>query len=305
MEPNFDGQVAKFQAYNVFKQQMDFLSLYLNLPTIIHFTALSRYFNNILNNSTSDFGQKFWKTWAVRIGGIKLYKSKTINYKFKLVRKAMDDIKKNMKAFKLHRDNLEKEFPACHKCNRRCSRVCTNKHFDNVDGCYCNCKISIIKSDVRIIEDEIDYNKRKIVKKRRELYQQIYKLNEKLIVLDETKNKVQSYKRLDKIKTVLVNISKNDPKSSVRNQASKALLDYNKCKLKTSNVLKNPNYNASLKKLKNSNYTDEVKEHYCPNGQEHLWVTEGHDSVCEDCGRNHPIWCSHSECCWFCCNFKK
>ena len=74
--------IQQANAYQVFCQEgiMPRISWFLPKNTVIHFKVLSKYFNNLLNESKSDFGRIFWKSWAVKTYTIKFFKSKNHNY---------------------------------------------------------------------------------------------------------------------------------------------------------------------------------------------------------------------------------
>ena len=119
MEPQFphtpEGFAAQ-QIYLTFRQHMLHIGCFLPLSSVINFTALSRYFNNALNNPTSDYGRVFWRTWSVKTGNMKAFSTSSINYKFKLVKQKICDMKKVIKSCNLHA--WRKSY--CKNCNKIC-----------------------------------------------------------------------------------------------------------------------------------------------------------------------------------------
>ena len=147
MEPVFNNR-NEFIRYSVFKQHLSCLSLFLDLKTVNHFSSLSIYFNNLLNNPKSEFGWMFWKSWAVKNGGIKAFKGKNINYKFKLMKARLDFHLKNAKRNKL---SSWSENVMCQNCNKMC---CVEKFrihmFEDRYDQFCNCEITNCESKLEM-----------------------------------------------------------------------------------------------------------------------------------------------------------
>lgn len=64
MNPQFET-IDAANSYFAFKDNISNVASFLQINTVINFTALSRFYNNILNNSKSSFGKHFWKEFAI------------------------------------------------------------------------------------------------------------------------------------------------------------------------------------------------------------------------------------------------
>ena len=136
------NKYSDFIPYSVFKGQMSIIGLFLDMETLNHFSALSRYINNLLNNPKSEFGRLFWKNWAVKNGGIKCYKSKRIDFKFKQMMKRFCEIKKNVK---VHSVPFWRAGDVCLNCGKRCYPDKFDRwYFDDV---ACTLVTSVVFSD--------------------------------------------------------------------------------------------------------------------------------------------------------------
>ena len=77
MNPKFET-IHHSNPYFAFKDNISNIASFLKLNTVIKFTALSRFYNNILNNPKSSFGKHFWKEYAIQNQNIKKFKGKQL-----------------------------------------------------------------------------------------------------------------------------------------------------------------------------------------------------------------------------------
>ena len=243
MEPVFSTFAAS-RPYTAFKQQLTMIALFLPKETVNHFSALSRYFNNLLNNPKSDFGRMFWKTLAVKNDGIKAFKSNRINYKFKQIMKVFTEIKKKVKIYKVPR---WQNHSTCENCGKRCypDNFELYRFNDRYDR-FCNCEFVNCESKVRIIERNIAEKKQAIAHKRSYLHYQLQRLDERMEDLFEKEENVNSIRHLEKMKPALQNMKQNGHYKSTRTQAGKALKELEEYDSWLCRVRRNVNYNALL-----------------------------------------------------------
>lgn len=243
MEPVFTTFAAS-RSYFAFKQEMTRIGLYLPKDTVIHFTALSRYFNNLLNNPKSDFGRMFWKTLAVKNGGIKAYKSKRINFKFKQMMNVFGEIKKKVK---VHKVPQWRSYSTCQNCGKRCYADKFDRwYFDDEYNRFCNCEIVNCESKISIIKRDLEMKKRAINDRKRELRLQLQRLDDRMEDLVEKEKNVNSIHHLEKMKPALENMKQNAHYKSTRVQAKKALDELKKYDSWLCRERPNLNYKAPL-----------------------------------------------------------
>ena len=200
----------------IFNTHKTRLALYLPLITVIHFTGLSKFFNDLLKTKSQE-GWYFWRHWAVENGGIKAYKGRRINYKYKLLLKAFHQAETNVKAYHMP---MWRSYSKCNNCGKRCYP----DHFDNYyynDGFdqYCNCEHTDCDSTISMIKRDIDCEERNIDSQKRELLLKVQKLDERKKVLKEKKKKVDSIECFSKMKKEFSNVKENDPYKKNRVQA--------------------------------------------------------------------------------------
>jgi hypothetical protein len=243
MEPAFN-KYSDFIMNAVLNEHMTLLGLFLDLKTVNHFSVLSRYYNNILNNPKSHFGRMFWKSWAVKNGGIKSFCSSHINFKFKMMKKMFDTIKKNVKVRELPRHRC---YFKCQNCTKECFPDKYDQYyFYGLPGGYCNCEFLNSKSKIEIIELDITLNMQEIVVSRRNLQKAIQRLDDRMEVLVKKEKKVKTIRHLEKMKSALQNVEQNDHYKETRKQAGKALKELKKYDLFNAHIRRNPNYNPAL-----------------------------------------------------------
>jgi hypothetical protein len=239
MEPVFSTFAAS-RSYGAFEEQITLVGLYLRKETLIHFLTLSKYFNNLLNNPESDFGRIFWKTFAVNNGGIKAYKSKRINFKFKLMMKVFDEIKKNAKVRKVP---MWRHHSTCQNCGNFCHPDIFNMHFfDDRFNRYCNCEFVDCASKIEIIESDIELDMDLIIDKKRALHLQLLRLDERMEILVEKKKKVKTVRHLGKMKPAFKNMKQNGHYKETRKQATRALKELEEYDSWFCRVRRNVNY---------------------------------------------------------------
>lgn len=243
MEPVFNNP-GDFIPYSVFKQHMMLIGLFLDKKTANHFSALSRYFNNLLNNPKSDFGRMFWKTLAVKNDGIKCYKSNRINYKFKQMMKVFGEIKKNVKVHKLP---MWRTYSTCQNCGKRCQPDRFDRwYFDDDWNISCNCEIVDCESKISLIERDLSNRKQAIIDKKRELRLQLLRLDERMELLVEKEKKMKTIRHIKKMKPAFENMKQNGHYKATRDQATRALKDMEKYDTWFQRERRNANYNVEF-----------------------------------------------------------
>ncbi len=243
MEPVFPTFAAS-RPYTAFKQEMTRIGLFLPKETVEDLSALSRYFNDLLNNPKSDFGRMFWKTWAVKNDGIKRYKSNRINYKFKQMMKVFGEIKKNVKVHKLP---MWRTHFTCQNCGKRCYPDKFDRwYFDDQYNYFCNCEIVDCESKIGCIERDLSNNKQAIIDKKRELRLQLLRLDERMELLVEKEKKMKTIRHIEKMKPAFENMKQNGHYKATRDQATRALKDMEKYDAWFQRERRNANYKAPL-----------------------------------------------------------
>ena len=241
MEPVFNNR-SEFIRYSVFKQHLSCLSLFLDLKTVNHFSSLSIYFNNLINNPKSEFGWMFWKSWAVKNGGIKAFKGKNINYKFKLMKARLDFHLKNAKRNKL---SSWSENVMCQNCNKMCCVERFRIHmFEDRYEQFCNCEITNCESKLEMFEKQIRWEKEAIIRRKKQLLHQLERLDVRMEKAKEKEKKLKSVTFVEKMKCAFENVKENDRYKSIRNQADKALKQIGIFRSYTLRERWNPNYRA-------------------------------------------------------------
>ena len=243
MDPVF-ATFAASRPYTAFKQEMTPIALFLDNQTVNHFSALSRYFNNLLNNPKSVFGRMFWKTLAVKNDGIKAFKSKRINFKLKQMMKVFGEIKKNAKVRKVP---MWRHHSTCQNCGNFCHPDIFNVHyFDDRFNRYCNCEFADCASKIEIIESDIELDMDLIIDKKRVLHLQLLGLDERMEILVEKKEKVKTIRHLEKMKPAFKNMKQNGHYKETRKQATRALKELEEYDSWFCRVRRNVNYKAPL-----------------------------------------------------------
>lgn len=241
MEPVFNTR-SDFIRYSAFKQHISLLSLFLDLKNVNHFSALSKYFNNILNNPRSDFGRIFWKNWAVKNGGIKAFKGKNINFKFKLMKANLDVHLKKAKRNKLTTWNAN---GMCENCNKMCYPEKFEIHlFEDRHGRLCNCEITNCISKLEMMKREIAREKQAIIMKERVLIYELKTIGVRMEKVKEKEEKLKSVSFVAKMKLAFENVKENDRYKSIRTQAGRALKQIGFFNNHNVKERKNANYRA-------------------------------------------------------------
>lgn len=239
MEHVFDNQ-TKFFAYLAFKQQMSRLSLFLDIKTVTSFTALSKYFLNILNNPKSEFGKSFWKAWAVK-NGVKAYKGKTMNFRFMYMKKMFGDFKKKINHYKIHRRFT------CLRCGNPCAEEYIEWYYHDRYYHYCNCEKSWYGiSKITSIQNEISEKKMAKLAKKKELLEQLKKLDLDIEKLENQEKDYSTRMNLDGFKYSVGVIKKSAHYSNTRKQATKLLKDVESFERSIGCERRNLNYKPPL-----------------------------------------------------------
>ena len=240
--------IQQANAYQVFCQEgiMPRISWFLPKNTVIHFKVLSKYFNNLLNESKSDFGRIFWKNWAVKTYTIKFFKSKNHNYTLKLVQQTIVETKRKLKEQKF---NIHRFRPICKNCNKYGKPDVFYNYFFNDTNYYCNCEIvdsetirGSMKKFFTLRRNYLKYRKTELLKQLEDIEVEHEEINKKENEFD----KIPTFKSM---LPILENLKNNAHYKNNRKQAERA---YNEVfKLSQRDCRKRPNYN--YKHLPNNN----------------------------------------------------
>ena len=215
------SSLSEMIPFNAFNQHITLIALYLDKKTVNHFTALSRYFNNILLNPRSDFGMIFWKNLAVQNGGIKCFKSKRINYRFKQMLNDLNEIKKDLTAHNVPKWRYQ---ATCKKCGMLCCPDRFNEwYYHDRYNRYCNCPITICDSKFEITLNNLKSKKAALVVRKEELLRQMLRLDDKIEEFVKKEEKMKAIYKLEKMKPALESINVNGRYKSTRTQAGNAL----------------------------------------------------------------------------------
>ena len=184
----------------------------------------------------------FWKNWAVKNGGIKTFKGKNINFKFKLMKGDLDVHLKNAKRNKLTTWNAH---GMCENCNKKCYPEKFEIHlFEDRYDRFCNCEITNCISKLEMMEREIVREKEAIIRRERVLIYELKKIGVRMEKVKEKEEKLKSVSFLAKMKLAFENVKENDRYKSIRNQAARALKQIGVFSSYTVKERKNLNYNA-------------------------------------------------------------
>jgi hypothetical protein len=243
MEPVFTDLSAAIR-YNVFKTHMIPVGLCVDLSTAVNFTVLSRYFNNVLKNPKSQIGWMFWKTLAVKNGGITPSKAKKdrMDYWFKLLRAKFNEIKKNLKKARVYR---WRGFPRCQNCDMRCYPDYFYQYYYG-DINFCNCEIVNCNSEIELILDDLALRKLELADRKKELLRQLEKQEEKMNKLIEKEKNVKAVWHLAKMKPAFQNAKENSRYKTTKVQAEFALKELRLCESMTNRERRNQNYKAPV-----------------------------------------------------------
>lgn len=242
--------IQEANAYEAFCQEgiMPRISWFLPKSTVIHFTVLSKHFNNLLNDPKSDFGKIFWKNWAVKTNNIKFFKSKNHNYKLKLVQQTIAETKRKLKEQNF---NMYRFLPVCKNCNKPGKPDVYYNYIFNDTHYYCNCKIvdsdtirDAMKKKFNLKRNYLEHRKKELIKQLEDIEVQHEEINKKENEFD----KIPTFKSM---LPVLEDLKKNAHYKNNRKQAERA---YNEVlKLSKRNCRKRHNYNYKPKQKSKSN----------------------------------------------------
>ena len=246
MEPQFphtpEGFAAQ-QIYLTFREHMLHIGCFLPLSSVINFTALSRYFNNALNNPTSDYGRVFWRTWSVKTGNMKAFSTSSINYKFKLVKQKICDMKKVIKSCNLHA--WRKSY--CKNCNKICQPDRYDDWlFNDRYGQYCNCQTTNCETKIELIKKDLVFKKRELKDRKALLQKKMDHIDRQMSKLNKKAKEIKELPSWEPLVGVLQNIGENAHYKSTRTQATKLLKEVKELVKRDSNIRTNINYKAPL-----------------------------------------------------------
>lgn len=220
------SSLSEMIPFNVFNQHITLFALYLDKETVNHFTALSRYFENLLNNEKSDFGRMFWKTIAVQNWGIKPFKSGRINFKFKQIVMHFHNIKNKVNVHKLP---PWRSFGTCEKCGKKSNP----DHFrpwcyDDEYNRYCNCPVVVCDSKYEMIIKDLNLKRQEIINRKAQLREQLRRLDDRMKELDEKEKSVNSIHQIKKMIPEFEKMKEKAHYKQTRIQATKVLKEVKK-----------------------------------------------------------------------------
>lgn len=230
-----------FRKYMAFKEHMLNIGCFLPLSTVINFTALSKHFQNILNNPKSDYGRMFWKIWSIKTGNMKGFKGKTINYKFKLVKKKIDLMKKKIKSYSVPYWRTSR----CKNCNKECLPDRWMPHyFHDQYNRYCNCQIVDCETKIENLQKELSIQKRRLINKQIILRDELIHIDDKITYLEKKENDLKKLTPWRHFIGVIENMKEKAHYKGTRTQAGKELRILNILISNHSNERLNANYKA-------------------------------------------------------------
>ena len=245
MQTVFD-RASDFFGYSVFNKHLGELAAFLPLQTVVGFGATSKYFYNQLNDPKSAYAQCFWKGWAVRNGGIKKFKGKSIDFKFKLMQKKLSAANKLARKLNttLHTQRLGLG-TVCRNCNKPCCPLFAFEPFFRDTGWhYCNCRMTDCLSEVELMKAQITRQARGEEQRQRGLLRALEESYAREAALKKKLEATESFSKISLMRPALLHVSLTGRTKSVRQQALKALGDADKLHDKTRTVRANPNYKA-------------------------------------------------------------
>ena len=223
--PGFSS-LSEMIPFNAFNQHITLIALYLDKETVNHFTALSRYFENLLNNEKSEFGRRFWKTIAVQNWGIKPFKSERINFKFKQMIVHFHNIKNKVN---VHKVPWWRCYDTCENCGMECYPDTLKPWcYDDEYNRYCNCPIVVCDSKYEMIIKNLNLKRERILNKKVELREQLRRLDDKMEELDEKEKSVNSIHQIKKMIPEFEKMKEKARYKQTRIQATKVLKELKK-----------------------------------------------------------------------------
>lgn len=238
MNPLFETMGAA-NSYFAFKNNISNIASFLKLDTVINFTALSKFYNNILNNPKSSFGKNFWKEFAIQNQNIKKFKGANINYFFKIILKKVKELKR---ATNLNYYNF---FPFCDKCDKEC---CPDDysiwHGNDAGYRYCNCKIVKCKTKRDFLKAKYQKTIENHTKRNDHLMSLIEENRAKLKDAIKQKEKLDNMPNFKSIIPVLENLKENARYKNTRSQSQRLYLEVKNLSEKEKNERPNMNYTA-------------------------------------------------------------
>jgi len=238
MEPKFKS-ICDSNSYYAFKNNISIISLFLPLGTVLTFSALSRYYDNILNHPKESFTRRFWKQYAILNGGIKKFKGKSINYKFKLINEKVKQSKRLISTSNYWFS------PYCKNCNKRSQPDDFYIYYFNDTGdYYCNCKIVNTETKLQFLKSRCATKISNLVRKRQCLYDEIDVLNQKINDLHGEEDSLRTVPSFKNMIPILENLKENSHYKNTKSQARRLLLEVKQLSESENPIRKNINYKA-------------------------------------------------------------
>mgnify|MGYP000203138048 FL=1 len=239
MNPIFET-IQDSNRYYAFKDNISNIASFLKLDTVINFTALSKFYINILNNPKSSFGKNFWKEYAIQNQKIKKFKGKIINYKFKIVLKRVREMKRITDPSSNFWFN-----PRCDKCHKiTWPDEIVQLQLNDSGQQFCNCKIVKCKTKRDFLKSKYQNNIEYYKFKRRVLIKQLRENNAKIDDAIERKKEFDNMPSFKSLLLILENLKENAHYKSTRSQSQRLYLEVKKLFQKEKYERPNINYKA-------------------------------------------------------------
>ena len=241
--PNTPEGFALFQVYSMFRDNLLQIGCFLPLSSVINFTALSKFYNNALNNPKSDYSRVFWKTWGIKTGNTKVFQGKAINYKFKLVKNKVNLMKKVFKSLPIT--------PYTPLNCKNCKKMCYPDKFyswcfNEPNNFYCNCEIVNCDSPKEALLKRVQFKKKNIIRKKKVLLRKINYLDNQIKDLEEKEKKIINVGLWKHILIVIKNIKENARYKGTRTQAERLFNEVRLLANRECHERPNANYKAPL-----------------------------------------------------------
>lgn len=241
MNPLFET-IQDSNRYYAFKDNISNVASFLKINTVINFTALSKFYKNILNNPKSSFGKHFWKVFAIQNQKIKKFKGKTINYKFKMVLEKVREMKRitNPSSY-----SFVQFAPYCDKCHKISwpDEIILWQLSDNGEK-FCNCKIVKCKTKRDFLKSKYQNNIEYLKFNSRHLIRLLRENNAKIDDAIERKKEFDNTPSFKSLLPILENLKENAHYKSTRSQSQRLYLEVKKLFQQENYERLNINYRA-------------------------------------------------------------
>lgn len=239
MEQRFVN-IRDSKPYYAFKNNISNIASFLPLGTMTHFTALSKFFNNILNNSKSSFGRNFWKYYAIKNKSIKKYKG-NINYQFKIVYEKVKQMKRVI--------NTTNHYfsPFCDNCDKTAyPDEFSWWVWQHQPDYVCNCKIVKCQTKREFLESKNDQKIFDLEFKRNALINELKYTESKLKVAYDKKEELSNAPSYKIFIPILENLKETAHYKTTRSQSQKLLLEVKSLSAQENRERPNINYKISI-----------------------------------------------------------